>query len=163
MGDMPVDPNDKPPSGPRYTMFHEPSAGRSLYLLTRLRVLLTEFRFERPVIDTFLNETYRTTLPFIDDIVYFMSNPIPRNTFRYHLLYVRNTTITANNQNLHTQNSYNEIISNIDELLQVLRFDAPQGTNNAGLQGSGGAASALQWTALERLMNLMDKHVDTNK
>ena len=38
--------------------------------------------------------------------------------------------------------------------------DASEHTAFDSNQGPGGSASALQWIALERLMNLMDKHVD---
>ena len=163
MGDAPPNLDDRAPGGPEYTMYHTCSAGRDLQLLTELIRILPQFRFLEPQRDTILNETYRNSVPFVEDIVYYMSNPIPRGTFRFHLLYIRNMITTANTQNEQhgrVQQSYNEIISNIDELLRILRFEAPQGTNTAD-QESNSASSALQWTALERLMNLMDKHVDT--
>ena len=122
-------------------------------MLTELIRILPQFRFLEPQRDTILNETHTDTAPFIQDINYFMSNPIPRRSLKFHLLYIRNMIITANTENEQhglTQPSYNQIITNIDELLRVLNHEAPQGTNTAH--------SALQWTALERLMNLMDKH-----
>jgi hypothetical protein len=157
MGDMQPapNPNDRSPSGPKYTMYHEPNAGRELVLLTELNNLLINFRFVRPVRDDTLNETYNTTLPFIEDILYYTNNPIERRGLRYHMLYIRNMINIANTQNVEGglgEQNYNQIITNIDELTNLLRHEAPQGTNNAG--------SALQWTALERLMNLMDKHIE---
>ena len=61
--------------------------------------------------------------------------------------------ISANTQNLHQdleQQSYNDILRISNELIALLHHDAPQGSNSA--------AFALQWTAMERLLDLIDKH-----
>lgn len=158
---------DGPPPGPeRYHDVTPWGTDDERTWMNALIVALRDFRIVAPVTDTRLNETYYNTTPFVEDLTHYLIHPPRRHGLRVYLAYMMTIIENANRHN--EQPAYNRIVQYL-RYLGVAEQRANEGTEGPrdtlkhtgsdSNQGPGGAATALQWTAMERLLNLMDKHI----
>ena len=117
-------------------------------LLQELRNDLLTLNFNgRTIRDPSTGLDYTNILEFVVALVDVRGNPVPNRDLD-GLLFTTMHIITLLNNEV-TQPSYTIIQEKISRIRALLRHG-----------GAPSGAAALQWTALERLMNLMDKHVD---
>ena len=130
-------------------------------LATQLLNLISQFHIVTPIEDTVLNQTYYNLTEFENDLHDYMTNPTDRSAVFSNLRHWRRILGMANEQRiangLNAQPSYDAIVN----ILNQLERADDNANERAANTVPPGARSALQWTALERLMNLMDKYIDT--
>ncbi len=122
---------------------------------------LRDFRIVYPVTDTQLNETYRDTTPFVEDLTYYLTDPPRRYDLRVYLAHMMTIIETANRYS--AQLAYARIVQNL-RYLGVSEQRANEGTegprdtsNHAVIDDASGPAAALKWRAMERLLDLINK------
>ena len=108
-----------------------------------------------------LNQTYYNLTEFENDLRDYMTTPTDRSAVFSNLRHWRRILGMANEQRiangLNAQASYDAIVN----ILNQLERADDNANERAASTAPRGAQAALQWIALERLMNLIDKHIDT--
>ena len=145
---------DLPPSGPSRSIDVQWGTDEERELAIQLRNMLHQFHIVTPIDDDVLHQTFHNFTEFIDDLNGYMTTPHHRNAVLSNLGHLKRIVGIANEQNARL---YEAIVNTLNQLER-----ADENANErAASTVPRGARSALQWTALERLMNLMDKHIDT--
>jgi hypothetical protein len=147
---------DFPPTGPnRSTTTELWGTPEERQLATQLLNLIPQFHIVTPVEDTVLNQTFFNLSEFESDLHDYMTTRTVRSAVYSNLRHWRRILGIANG--LNAQPSYDAIVNILNQL--------ERGDDNANEKAAStapwGAQAALQWTALERLINLIDKHIDT--
>ena len=141
-------PLDTPPKGPSIRIHQTPYSCEVLLLLQELRYDLLNINFGgHTLTDPATGIEYTNITEFITALVDARRDPPPDRELD-SLVFTTSHIITLLN-NVLPQPSYQLVQSKISRIRALL---------NGG--GAPRGAAGLQWTAMERLMNLMDKHVD---
>ena len=152
---------DIPPSGPnRSTTTELWGSDEERRLATQLLNLIAQVHIVDPIEDTVLHQTYYNLTEFENDLRDYMTTPTDRSAVFSNLQHLRRILGMDNEQRiangLNAQASYDAIVN----ILNQLERADDNANERAASTVPRGARSALQWTALERLMNLIDKHID---
>ena len=155
---------DDPPPGPdRHHDVTPWGTGDERTWMNALIAALRAFRIVYPVTDTQLNETYHDTIPFVEDLTYYLTHPPRRHDLRIYLAHMMTIIETANRYS--AQPAYACIVQNL-RYLGVSEQRANEGTKGPRdtlehrafhPYDAPGPTAALKWTAMERLLDLIDK------
>jgi hypothetical protein len=123
-----------------------------------------DFRIFHPVVDPATQIEYRNTDEFVEDLTGFLTDRPSRDGLKTYLRNMKNILQVANNR--HRQPAFTRIELNL-QLLEIAGKRALEGTEgvrdynfDSDPPGDGpgkGTGAALQWTAIERLLDLLNK------
>lgn len=146
-----AEPPELPPdgAGKQDKLYHSALSGEVLGLLTELRNDLLAINFAgNVIIDPATHLDYDNIHEFIDALVTIMANFTNERELD-SILYVINLILGLLN-NVQPQDSFPNIRTKINRIRSLIKGGgAPQGPGAYGI--------ALQWTAMERLLDLIDK------
>ena len=158
------DPNNHVPLGPKRDHDVAPwGTEEERTWMHALIAALGDFHIVAPVTDTRLNETYHDTTPFVEDLTYYLTYPPRRHNLQVYLAHMMTIIETANRHS--AQPAYACIVLNL-RYLGVSEQRANEGTEGPcdttehrafDSHDAPGPAAALKWTAMERLLDLIDK------
>ena len=136
-------PLDDPPQGPSYKIHQTPNSGEMLQLLLELRNDLLTVNFNGQTIrDPSTQLDYTNILEFVVALVDISGYPPPDRSLDGFLLTSMHIMTLLNNVERHESNR-----SKNNRIQALLRNGgAPTG------------AAALQWTAMEKLLDIINKH-----
>ena len=161
-----MDDNHRPPTrGPRSDIDSVTwGTADEILWMEALIAAVRDFRIFHPVVDPATHIEYRNTDEFVEDLTGFLTNRPSRDKLKTYLRTMKNILAIAHGQR--AQAAFTRIELNL-QLLEIANTKALEGTegvrdynfdsDHPGNGPDGEVAAALQWTAIERLLDLLNK------